>query len=188
MAFLLVGFGVGFAAVYPWMRDRAPEIARTLPQFVPRSVGAPAPPPLDPAVVAQLEGRIESNPRDFDALRELGNLQYDQLNYSKAAEWYAKALEVRPNDVDVRNDRGGALFSAGRTDEAFVEFEKCLSLNPNHPQSLMNYGLALLKVKDDRAGALKLWKRLVEANPDFPRVDLVKEMIEELENAPKQEQ
>jgi hypothetical protein len=77
-AFLLVGAGVGFAAIYPWMHKRAPELAKPLPMLKPRASSGeggasdPAkPPPLDTALLKQLEDKVKSNPKDIASLTEL---------------------------------------------------------------------------------------------------------------------
>ena len=84
-AFLLVGAGVGFAAIYPWMHKRAPELAKPLPMLKPRSnsgeggASDPAkPPPLDTALLKQLEDKVKSNPKDIASLTELGGIQAEQ--------------------------------------------------------------------------------------------------------------
>ncbi len=180
--FLVVGIGVGFAAIYPWMRLRAPEIARPLPVFTGRAnpSSAPAPPPVDTARLAQLQQAVADNPRDFEALAEMGNMNFEQEKFNEAVDWYKKALEVQPGDLAVQTDMGGALFYAGRVDESIAAFNRSLELDPAHPQALFNLGVALLEGKQDVEGALKVWERLVAANPDFPQVDIVKQQIERL--------
>jgi len=180
--FLAAGFGVGFAAMYPWMSKRAPEIARPIPTFV-RNMGSPAEPPappLDTARMRQLEETVSKDPKNFDALIELGNMHFDQRAYDKAAGLYKKGLEVQPGNVTLRTDLGTALFYSRRVDEAIVELRKSLELDPTHPQTLFNLGVALLEGKNDSKGALEAWEKLVAANPDFPQIAIVKQQIDAL--------
>src|SRR5262245_17273368 len=82
--FLLAGFAVGFAVLFLWTRQRAPEIVRAMPVAVdgripsaPQSPVVPPPPPLDTARVQQLETTIKGNPNDFEAIVELANINFD---------------------------------------------------------------------------------------------------------------
>src|SRR5262249_7146736 len=119
----------------------------------------------------------KADPRNFDALVELGNMQFDQTNYDGAASWYRKALDVRPAEVSVRTDLGTALFYSNRIEESLTELKKALELGPTHPQTLFNLGVVLLDGKKDVKGALEAWDKLVATNPDFPQIAIVKQQI-----------
>jgi cytochrome c-type biogenesis protein CcmH/NrfG len=181
MAFLILGFGVGFFAMNRYIAPRATEISRPLEQFVPQSAAAPAV-PADPATVKRLEDMLKADPKNFDVLRELGNLRYDERNFAEAAAVYARALEVRPDAVDVRSDRGGALLQARRVDEAIEELLAVTDRAPTHPQALFILGVALIEGKGDREGALAVWKKLVETNPNLPELEAVKRQIQQIED------
>ena len=128
-AFLLIGFAIGFGVLYTWTKQRAPEVVRAMPLPV-GTVGQqaaqsePPPPPLDMARVQALQEQLKTNPRNFEALTELGNMQFDQKNYREAANWYTKALDVRPDELDLRTDLGTAMFYDNRFDDAIAQFKK----------------------------------------------------------------
>jgi cytochrome c-type biogenesis protein CcmH/NrfG len=182
LLFLLVGFAVGFGVVYFWTKQRAPQIVQARP--VPLVPGAasqtrmPPPPPVDTARLNQLQAAVKENPRDFDALVELGNMSYDQRNFQEAVNWYAKALEVRPDSVNVRSDMGTAKFYMERVDEAMTDFVDALKVDPRHPQTLFNLGVAYLHGKNDPQKAIEQWERLLALNPNYPQAGLVKEQID----------
>src|SRR5215813_10273768 len=150
--FLLIGFAVGFGVLYTWTKQRAPDVVRALPLEVdpnvptqlPSSNGAaaaePPPPPLDMAHVKELTDKIKQNPKDFDSIVELGNLNFDQRNYDDAINLYKKALEIRPDDLMVRTDMGTAMFYQNHFDDAIATFEETLRRDPNNAQSLFNLG------------------------------------------------
>jgi cytochrome c-type biogenesis protein CcmH/NrfG len=181
LAFLLVGFAIGFAGLYTWTKQRAPEVVRAMPLPVGTVPTAPAgeapPPPIDMARVRLLEGEIKANPKNFEALTELGNIYFDQKNFRAASDWYLQALDVRPDDNDLRTDLGTALFYDNRFDDAIAEFKNALARNPTHPQALFNIGVALVHGKNDLQGALQYWEKLVETNPNYSEINLVKEQI-----------
>src|SRR5216117_2027104 len=95
LAFLIVGFGVGFASMFLFIKPRAAAIARPLPVLPPNpSSAAAARPPLDKDQLKRLQDTVKSDPKNFEALVELGNIQFDEADYDAAAGWYRKALEV----------------------------------------------------------------------------------------------
>jgi cytochrome c-type biogenesis protein CcmH/NrfG len=191
-AFLLVGAGVGFAAIYPWMHKRAPELAKPLPMLKPRSnsgeggASDPAkPPPLDTALLKQLEDKVKSNPKDIASLTELGGIQAEQGNFTEAAKWYKQAVAADPKNIEMRNYLGEALFQANNIDESLAVFRETLVINPTHPEALFDYGYILLQGKDDAKGAIDSWEKLVKTNPNFDQLDRVKQLIEAVKERSK---
>jgi cytochrome c-type biogenesis protein CcmH/NrfG len=181
-ALLILGFAVGFFAMNKYITPHAVEITKPIPQFSPRrAASAASAPKADPAVIRELEGALKNDSKNFEALRELGNIRYDERNFSEAAALYARALEVHPDDVNVRSDRGGALLQGGRVDDAIAELKTVLSKDPSHPQALYVMGVALLNAKNDREGAIASWKKLVETHPELPELSIVKDQIKQVE-------
>lgn len=188
--FLLIGFGIGFAGLYTWTKQRAPAIVQATPvpvdPNVPTEMGGgsraaeAAPPPVDLARVKELRSKIQANPKDFDSLVELGNISFDQQTFDDAIELYRKALEVRPDAVNIRTDLGTAMFYQKRFDEAIAEFNLALRQSPADAQALFNLGVAMLKGKNDPRAALQYWEKLVETNPTHPQTAFVKEQIRQL--------
>jgi cytochrome c-type biogenesis protein CcmH/NrfG len=196
--FLLIGFAIGFGGIYSWTKQRAPDVVRATPlevdPNVPTDLSArgqssspqPAGPPVDMARVQELTAKIKQNPRDFDAIVELGNMNFDQKNYNDAINLYKKALEVRPDALNVQTDMGTAMFYQNRFDEAIAEFQQVLKADPKNAQALFNIGVSMLHGKNDPQGALEYWQKLVESNPDHPQAAFVKEQIQKLKEQQKQ--
>jgi cytochrome c-type biogenesis protein CcmH/NrfG len=180
--FLVIGSAIGFGILYFWTRDRAPEIVSqmpvlTSPQQQVSAASEPPAPPVDMARVQQLQAAIQANPQNFDALREMGNINFDQRNYKEATSWYSKALAVQPQNLDVRTDMATTMFYSEDFDGALSEFKKILQIEPGRPQALFNIGVAYLHGKNDPKNALASWEKLVALNPNYSQVDLVKEQI-----------
>ena len=195
--FLLIGFAVGFGLLYTWTKQRAPDVVRALPLEVdpnvptqlPASNGAaaaePPAPPVDMARVKELTDKIKQNPRDFDSIVELGNMDFDQKNYDDAISLYKKALEIRPDVLNVRTDMGTAMFYLNRYDDAIATFQDVLKKDPKNAQALFNLGVCMLHGKNDPKRALEYWEKLVETNPDHPQAAFVKEQIQKLKEQQK---
>jgi cytochrome c-type biogenesis protein CcmH/NrfG len=183
-AFLLVGFAIGFGVLYTWTKQRAPEVVRAMPlpagaagQGISSEPPEPPPPPIDLARVRQLQEELQKNPGNYEALVELGNIQFDQKDFKQAIDLYTKALNVRPDDINLRTDLGTAMFYDNQYDAAIAQFKKSLETNPTQPQALFNIGVVLIHGKNDPQGALQYWEKLVETNPNYSQINIVKEQI-----------
>src|SRR5437899_12003124 len=176
LAFLLVGFAIGFAGIYSWEKQRAPAVVRATPlpvdPNVPTDLSAansasePPPPPLNMERVKELTSKIKQNPKDFDSIVELGNINFEQKNYDDAINLYKKALEIRPDALNIRTDMGTAMFYLKRYDDAIGTFKDSLRTNPNDAQTLLTLGVAMLHGKIDLQGALQYWEILIETTPN----------------------
>ncbi len=148
--------------------------------------GAQAP-LIDPAVLQQNEARLKSalgaNPKDLNALIQLGNLYYDSNRYGDAVDIYGRALDLEPHNVDVLTDRGTSYWDLGQADAAIAEFQKALVVDPSHAQTLYNIGVVYLNGKNNPAEARKTWEKLLASNPGYPDRAKVQEQINALGSA-----
>ena len=189
--FLLLGFAIGFGVLYTWTKQRAPDKVRAMPLSVdpnaPTDLSAAreSTPPVDTARVQELSAKIKQNPRDFDSIVELANLNFDQKNYGDAVNLYKTALEVRPDALNVRTDMGTAMFYQERFDDAIAEFQQVLQSDPKNAQALFNLGVTMLHGKNDPKRALEYWERMIATNPNHPQAAFVKEQIQKLKEQPK---
>jgi Flp pilus assembly protein TadD len=91
---------------------------------------------------------IEAQVQDLDA--ELATRYRDQAirlslqGYFAESESYSReALRLRPDDVDILNELGVALWRQGRSAEAEVIYDRACRIEPNDFRILTNLGLAL---------------------------------------------
>jgi tetratricopeptide (TPR) repeat protein len=133
------------------------------------------------AQAAPLIAKLNSNPRDPETLVSIGNLYYDVQQYSVAVDYYNRALQLRPSDASVRTDMATAYWYLGNADEAISQFNKALAAAPTNPNTLFNLGLVKWQGKHDSAGAIALWKRLLDANPNYEQKDKVLQMLSDVE-------
>ena len=122
--------------------------------------------------------QLKSNPNDVETIIRLGNLYYDSQAYPQAVQAYEKALTLQPNNADVRTDLGTSYWYTGDADKAIASFEKALALRPNHPGTLFNLGIVKWQGKKDPKGAVVVWEKLLQTNPDYPQKDQVQMLIE----------
>jgi tetratricopeptide (TPR) repeat protein len=126
--------------------------------------------------IGQLEDGLEKNPEEFYYLSQLGN-NYYQLgvvyiysndeakaaeSFALAIEPYGKALEIKPEDVDVRVDRAVSAFRSGNLELAEEEFEKAIAINPDHAKAYYNFGVFLFYGLNRPAEAIERFEKVLE--------------------------
>ncbi|MFY9287617.1 MAG: tetratricopeptide repeat-containing glycosyltransferase family protein [Alphaproteobacteria bacterium] len=90
---------------------------------------------------------LKDDPKHIDALRLLGALYVQWKKMDSAIEYFEKALHVKPDHTEVRNNLGIALFSqgnalrkAGQSIEASQLYERLVKLHPNDVNLRNNLG------------------------------------------------
>ncbi len=146
---------------------------------------APSAPPtaesLQP-LAAPLLAALKADPKNADTLVQLGNLYYDNRVYPQAIEYYTRALELRPNDPNVRTDLGTAFWYSGFAEKAVAEYQKSLAANPTHDHTLFNLGVVRSEGLKDYPGAIAAWEKLLSTNPNYPEKQRVLDLIEKAKN------
>jgi tetratricopeptide (TPR) repeat protein len=107
---------------------------------------------LLPDVRRLLERANQGNTTDTDLMVALGNINFDIAqssdpdSFKKAREYYAKALAVKPDNVNVRTDLGLTYFFDRPSDptHAIAEYRKSLAIDPKHELTLQNMAFALI--------------------------------------------
>jgi len=124
---------------------------------------------------------LKANPKDAAGLVKLANVYYDHKAWSDAIRYYQQALDIRPDDPDVRTDMGTAYYYSGFPDKAIEQFNQVLKKSPNYANTLFNLGIIRRDVYKDNAGALAAWDKLLKNNPNLPpdQVQKVQSVIAE---------
>jgi tetratricopeptide (TPR) repeat protein len=116
--------------------------------------------------IEYLKKANQINPAAYEIVVNLGNANFDSGNFTEAEKWYLKALEKKPEDVNVRTDLGLTFIfrDTPNYDRAIQEFTRSLETDPNHIQTLQNLTVAYTK-KGDAAKANVTLERLETADP-----------------------
>ena len=194
---LVIGIAVGYFARGSAPTAAAPQgapAAATAPAGMGGSGGAPMGAGQLPGIGSQQQGgtspemlaqaaqplltKLQANPKDFETLRQLGNLYYDGQAFPQAIDYYNKALTVDPKNPDVLTDLGTAYWYTGDADKALAEFGKSLAVRPNHPGTMFNEGIVMWQGKKDPKGAVVVWEQLMKTNPNYEQKDQVQTLIE----------
>jgi tetratricopeptide (TPR) repeat protein len=184
-ACLMAGVAGGYL-IRQWRASFAATAARTSGSATAQAQGASS--VAQPAGPAQLKAladvnaaplltKLQTDPNNADLLTRVGNLYYDAREYSTAVEYYGRALKAKPADVAVRTDMGTALWYMGDADAALLQFDTALSFEPNNPNTLFNRGVVRWQGKQDSAGAVADWKKLLETTPNYEGRTQVEHLI-----------
>ena len=140
-------------------------------------------PPLDEGRVQALTTIIKSDPKNLDALVQLGNTYFDAEQFEQAIEWYRRAVELDPKNADASTDLGVSLYYTNRPDEALAQFEHSLKVSPQHTKTLLNKGIVLAFGKRDLKAAAVEWEKVVTLAPNSPEGQAARRALEGIASA-----
>jgi tetratricopeptide (TPR) repeat protein len=153
------------------------------PAAAPASSTSTSAPALDVARAADLEKRANAAPADAAVRAELGNLYFDAERFDLAMPWYEASLKINPRDVDVSTDLAVCYYYSNQTDRALAQLDASLKLNPTHAKTLLNQGIIRAFGKQDLAGAMEAWQRVVDVAPGTEEAKRAQQGIDGLKSA-----
>jgi len=111
--------------------------AANIPEFV----------PIAPDAIAKIQEQF----LDAYSFLRAGMANERTSNYPGAVRLYQRGLQIDPNNVELLNAMGFALFQQGKSQEAVAELEKAVAIDPKHVKARNNLALAAID-----AGELEL--------------------------------
>jgi tetratricopeptide (TPR) repeat protein len=182
--------GVVFGLIAGWiigsqqagLREAVPAPAASA-AAAPSAPSAPPPPLLDESKVTAFKTIAEREPANPKPRVELANLYFDSEKYDDAIKWYADALKLAPNDVNVSTDLGVSYYYTNQADKALEQFSHSLQLDPKHAKTLLNVGVVKAFGKQDLAGAEEAWQKVVQLAPESPEAQAAKRALDSLRSA-----
>ena len=126
---------------------------------------------------------LKIDPENMDALRGVGNIDFDQRKFDEAIAAYEHYLSKKPDDPDVRTDLGTMYLSTNNADQAVIQYKKVLAAHPQFFEAAFNLGVAygqmnqLADARTALATALKL-------APDGEARNRVNQMVASLATPP----
>ncbi|MFN2459833.1 MAG: tetratricopeptide repeat protein [Candidatus Velthaea sp.] len=136
MTYLLrTGLGTTGSALGPSGQAAAPLPASKNGGALPGTQVGGGPPAAVAALLGDLDARIRKNPRDTDALVQLGNLYTDAGKYDRALTYYQRALAVQPDLAPALYGDAAAAQALGRRDDAVAHYRRFLRKAPDDPNA-----------------------------------------------------
>ena len=106
-----------------------------------------------------------SNEQQVDSLINEGARQLSEGNPSRAADLYAQALKINPDDETIHYNLAIAWGQLGRVEAAKKEYLEALRLFPEYSEAHVNLG-NLLARQGQHAEALEHFNLALKANPE----------------------
>lgn len=174
LAMAAVGVVVGaivlgvFLGVRAWTGESAPPAGATTQQ--PRQVG------VDTARVKELEAKVRQDPKNEQALLEMGGLYFNVEKWDDAAKWYGRALGVNPKNVTATIDLGTSQFYLNRPDMAKMLWKRAIELDPKNVEAHFNLGILYSVVEPrDPDAAQREWETVLELDPTSQLAEIVRQ-------------
>lgn len=122
---------------------------------------------------------LKLDPDNLDALRGIGNIDFEQRKFDQAIAAYEHYLGRKPDDPDVRTDLGTMLLSSGVADQAVNQYKEVLEAHPKFFEANFNLGIAYSQM-NNAAGARASFEQALKLAPDDAARNRVNEMLAEL--------
>lgn len=123
--------------------------------------------------------RLKTDRNNKGVMLHLAYLYKSAHQFKEAAGYFEKALQLDSRNVAVRTEMASCLYYDGDVDGALGQLQQSLKYDPDDANSLFNLGIVKWKGKNDPAGAIAAWQRLLAANPKLDRKPIVERMIAE---------
>jgi len=121
---------------------------------------------VDSEILEQLRslGYLQTTSPSGD--RNLAAVLFQNGRYPEAVEAYRKLIATDPNDGSLRASLAGALGALGRYDEALVELDGAIKLQPLNPEAYHNRAV-IHQRKGDVPAAIRDYETALRYNPQY---------------------
>jgi len=118
-------------------------------------------------VEEQLLAEIEANPENAESLAALGNYLGNTGSVDEAIPWYEKALELAPDNWDIRLGFARVLANGAKRADAELQFKKVIAAQPNDPLAHFSLGQLYANwVPPRTAEAIVEYQTVIEVGSD----------------------
>lgn len=129
-----------------------------------------------PARIAEYTTRINSNPKDANALWNRGKLEVLQKNLQGAFTDLSKCVKLDSTKDGYYSSLADVEFMMGHTREAKDGFEKCISINPGNTTALLKLGEIYFYVRKYKE-SMELADKALKINVHLAKAYFMKGMI-----------
>jgi tetratricopeptide (TPR) repeat protein len=178
--------GIFFGLLVGWIigsQQGAPAPAAAAPSTTATAAPAQSAPALDEARASALRATADRDPRDADSRIELGNLYFDAERFQEATSWYEQAVQIAPQNVNASTDLGISYYYTNQPDRALAQFDRSLTIDPNHSKTLLNVGIVRAFGKQDLDGAAKAFQRVLDVAPGSPEARAAQQALDGIRSA-----
>ena len=117
-------------------------------------------------------------------MKELGNAQFKQNNYTGAADYYTRGIQLNSSEPVLYANRGTCMKLLGKYKESITDYNKAVQLNPKNTKNLKKLSSVYIILGDFGHAQLLLEKccNLEPSDSSFTyELNKVKKMVEDFE-------
>lgn len=115
-----------------------------------------------------LDQHINYFQKDFDELKSVGDLLYNKRSYSRAMDYYSKAIKLKPEDSKIQSNMVLSLSKEGKKEQALDLVNEMLEKNKTNPPALAD-GVSVLLIMGEKETALPWLSKLMRLSPSNPK-------------------
>jgi len=118
--------------------------------------------------ILDLNGSLETNPRQASLFKERAAEYYRLWNYEQAIADYSSSLAIQPDNASVLHFRGVAHEQLRQFDRAMDDYQRAIAINPQLSDVYINRGVTFGQMGHFRQSIASLTEgiRLAPDNPD----------------------
>jgi tetratricopeptide (TPR) repeat protein len=117
-------------------------------------------------IIADLKSKIKDNPKDSEALFNLGDIYFDLKQFDTAAEYYKKVIAIKPDNADAYKEIGLALHYLGKSAEGLGYIDEGLKRNQYNQKMWLTKGFIHAYGMNDLKGARQAWEKTKALDPE----------------------
>ncbi len=121
---------------------------------------------LNRAIAADKDKVFFDSKRLSDAYSSIAVAALKEKKFAPAEDYFKKALEVNPNNLDFRRNLALAMHSQGKSADAIKLLEEAIRSNPNFPEIYNTLGLIYAE-QNRRPEAVAQFQKALQINPNF---------------------
>ncbi len=129
--------------------------------------------------ILELRGKLERNPDDAEAVRQLGMLYVASNEFVRARSALARAVELDPRNVAGRRLLGAVHAELGEAELAVAQYQEAARLAPKDPALQAALGDALVRA-DRFDQAQHAYGRYLELAPEGPEAGRIRKALRRL--------
>ncbi len=130
-------------------------------------------------VVITLKEQLKGTPEDWAIYARLGDIYFGMRRFEEAIEYYKKAIELNPDDVDTYNDLGLSNHYIGKSLEGLKYIEEGIKRNPYYHRIWLTKGFILAYGLGRKDEAEKAWQMALKLDPEGQVGKAAKAYLEE---------
>jgi len=130
--------------------------------------------------IAAYEELVQEDPANPRYLTALGSLYVRQRDWSKAAESLQKALELKPEDNQIRQELGIILWHLGRQEEGLKYLDEAIQKDPKSAVAYFYLGMILAGTPGKKTEAIAALEKVIALSGDGELAAQARQMLVEL--------